>query len=165
MANEFSFDIVSKVDVQEVRNAVQQTQKEISQRFDFKGSKSDLELDEKNGKITLVSDDEFKLQNVVDILNGRLAKRSVPLNGLDFGKVESALGGTVRQVVTLKQGIPEAKAKAITALIRDSKSKAKAQIQGDQVRVTGKSKDELQAVITLLKGQDLDIPIQFINYR
>lgn len=163
--SEFSFDIVSRVDLQEVRNAVQQAQREIGQRFDFRGSKSDIQLDEKAGTITLVSDDEFKLQNVVDILNGKLAKRGVPLNGLKFGRVEPAGGGTVRQVVTLQQGIPEETAKKISRLIRDSEHKVTAQIQGDQVRVSGKSKDELQAIIALVKGQDLGLPLQFINYR
>lgn len=165
MAGEFSFDIVSRLDMQEVKNAVDQAQREISQRFDFKGSKSAISLEEKAGTITLISDDDFKLQNVRDILNGRLAKRGVPLNGLEFGRVEPAAGGTVRQVVRLRQGIPENKAKQIIALIRDSGRKVKAQIQGDQVRVSGKSKDELQAVIALLKGLDLGLPLQFVNYR
>ncbi len=165
MAEDFSFDVVSRVDMQEVKNAVQQAQKEISQRFDFRGSKSEIDLDEKNETITLKSDDEFKLQNVADILMGRLAKRNVPLQGLVFGKVDAALGGTVRQTVTIQQGIPEDKAKKITAAIRDRKFKVKAQIMGDQIRVTGKSKDELQAVIAMLKQGDFGLALQFVNYR
>lgn len=166
MASEISFDIVSRVDLQEVRNAVSQAQKEIAQRFDFKGSKTEIRFDEKETSITLVSDDDFKLQNVVDILHGRLAKRGVPLNALKAGRVEPAAGGAVRQVMTLQQGIPEETAKKISRLIRDAGfNKVKAQIQGDQVRVAGKSKDELQAVIGLIKDQDLGLPLQFVNYR
>lgn len=165
MATEYSFDVVSRVDMQEVRNAVQQATKEIEQRFDFRGSKSRIDLEEKSNSITLVSDDEFKLRNVVDILENKLVKRGVSLKSVSYGKVEPAAGDTVRQVARLQQGIPAEKAKEITRIIRDSKLKVTAQIQGDQVRVAGKSKDDLQAVIALLKKQDLGLEIQYVNYR
>lgn len=151
--------------MQEVKNAVQQSVREIEQRFDFKGSKSSIELAEKEAKIILVSDDDFKLKHVVDILEGKLVKRGVSLKSLQYGKVEPAAGGTVRREIKLRQGISQEKAKEITKLIRDSKIKVSSQIQGDQVRVSGKAKDDLQAVIALLKGADLDIDLQFVNYR
>lgn len=160
-----SFDIVSRVDMAEVVNAVHQAQKEMEQRFDFRGSKSSIELDEKKSEITLISDDEFKLKNVAEIVEGKLAKRGVPLKNLGYGKVEPALAGTVRQVVSLKTGIPQDKAKEITKLIRDAKIKVSAQIQGDEIRVSGPKKDDLQAVITLLRNQEFDIELQFVNYR
>lgn len=165
MAKDSSFDVVSQVDVPEVVNAVHQAQKEMEQRFDFRGSKSSIEFDEKNSTLTLVGDDDFKLQNVIDILEGKFSKRGVSLRALDYGKVEPAAGGTVRQVATLRQGIPQEKAKEITKVVRDSKIKVQATIQGDQVRVSGAKKDDLQAVIALLKEQDFGIDLQFINYR
>ncbi|MEL1136601.1 YajQ family cyclic di-GMP-binding protein [Desulfitobacterium sp. THU1] len=163
MAKDSSFDIVSKVDLQEVTNAVHQAQKEIEQRFDFKNSKSSIELQE--DKITLISDDDFKLRNVVDILEGKLVKRQVSLRALDYGKIQAAAGDTVRQEVKLIQGISQEKGKEINKIIKDSKIKVTSSIQGDQVRVTGKDKDDLQAVISLLRKQDLGVDLQFINYR
>jgi len=165
LAKDSSFDVVSQVDVPEVVNAVHQAQKEMEQRFDFRGSKSSIEFDEKNSTLTLVGDDDFKLRNVIDILEGKFSKRGVSLRALDYGKVEPAAGGTVRQVATLRQGIPQEKAKEITRVVRDSKIKVQATIQGDQVRISGAKKDDLQAVIALLKEQDFGIDLQFINYR
>ncbi|AGA69627.1 hypothetical protein Desdi_2186 [Desulfitobacterium dichloroeliminans LMG P-21439] len=163
MAKDSSFDIVSKVELQEVTNAVHQAQKEIEQRFDFKNSKSSIELQE--DKITLISDDDFKLRNVIDILEGKLVKRQISLRALEYGKIQAAAGDTVRQEVKLIQGISQEKAKEINKLIKDSKIKVTSSIQGDQVRVTGKDKDDLQAVISLLRKQDLGVDLQFINYR
>lgn len=163
MAKESSFDIVSQVEMPEVSNAVHQAQKEIEQRFDFKNSKSSIEL--QDDKIILVSDDDFKLRNVVDILEGKLVKRQVSLKALDYGKVTPAAGDTVRQEVKLVQGISQDKAKQINKLIKESKIKVSSSIQGDQLRVSGKDKDDLQAVIALLRKQDLGIDLQFINYR
>ncbi|NJD56103.1 MAG: YajQ family cyclic di-GMP-binding protein [Nitrospirae bacterium] len=165
MADEHSFDIVSKVDLQEVLNAVQQSTKEISQRFDFKGSKSSIELTKDKNEITLVSDDEIKLKTVVDILQTKLVKRGVSLKALQYGKIDQAAGNTVRQVVTLQQGIPVEKSKEIVKLIKDSKMKVQAEIQKDQVRVKAKKIDDLQALIALLRGKDLGIHMDFINYR
>ncbi len=163
MAKEFTFDIVSKVEMQEVTNAIHQAEKEIEQRFDFKGSKSEIRLEK--DKIILISDDDFKLQNVVDILENKFIKRGVPLRNIEYGKVEPAAGDTVRQVATIIQGIDQEKAKKITKLVKDSKIKVNASIQGDQVRVSGKDKDDLQMVIGMLKQQDLGFEMQFINYR
>ena len=165
MADQFSFDVVSKVDFQEVKNAVDQTVKEVRQRFDFKGSKTDLTLNEKEHQVVVVSDDEYKLKAVLDILKAKMVKRGVSLKALSYGKVEEAAGGTVRQVITVQSGIPEEKAKAIARSLRDAKLKAQTQIQGDQIRVMSKSKDELQAVITHLKQQDFGLDLQFLNYR
>ena len=163
MAQEFSFDVVSKTDMQEVANAVQQAQKELAQRFDFKGSKSSIELTAE--EIVLVSDDEGKLRSVRDILEGRLVKRHVALKALDYGNVEDAALGTVRQRAKIVQGIESEKAKAIVKSIKDAKLKVQASIQSDQVRVTGRNKDELQRAIALIKEHDFGIPIQFTNYR
>ncbi|OUM98446.1 MAG: YajQ family cyclic di-GMP-binding protein [Paenibacillaceae bacterium ZCTH02-B3] len=163
MASEHSFDIVSRVDMQEVNNAVQQTLKEIGTRFDFKGSKSDIRLEK--DVLVVVSDDEHKLKSVLDILQSRLVKRGVPLRNLEYGKPEPAAGGTVRQQIRLKQGIDQENAKKINNLIRDTKLKVKSQIQGDQIRVSGKSKDDLQAVIAALRSADLPLELQFVNYR
>jgi len=163
VAKESSFDIVSKVDMQEVSNAVHQAQKEIEQRFDFKNSKSSIELQDE--RIILISDDEFKLKSVVDILESKLVKRNVSLRALEYGKIQPAAGDTVRQEVKLIQGISSEKAKQINKIIKDSKIKVNSSIQGDQIRVSGKSKDDLQAVIALLRQQDLGIELQFINYR
>ena len=165
MASQNSFDIVSQVDLQEVKNAIGQCMKEIRQRFDFKGSKSEITLDEKLGEIVLLSDDAYKLNSVIDILKTRLIKRQVSLQSLKFEKVDEAMGGTVRQKVQLQQGIPPEQAKAIGKSLRDAKLKVQAQIQGDQVRVLSKSRDELQSAITHLQAQNFQIALQFINYR
>jgi cyclic-di-GMP-binding protein len=163
MAQEFSFDIVSKTEMQEVANAIQQAQKELAQRFDFKGSKSSIELS--NDEITLVSDDEGKLRSVKDIVETKLVKRGVSLKALDYGKLEPASMGTVRQRAKIVQGIESEKAKAIVKSIKDAKLKVQASIQSDQVRVTGRSKDDLQKAIALVKEKDFGIPLQFTNYR
>jgi uncharacterized protein YajQ (UPF0234 family) len=163
MSSESSFDIVSRLDMQEMNNAVQQALKEIETRFDFKGSKSDIKLEKDH--VVLLSDDDFKLQNVRDILIAKMAKRGISLKNLEYGKVEPAAMGTVRQRITLKQGIDQDNAKKINVLIRDSKLKVKTQIQGDQIRVSGKSKDDLQSVIQLLRKADLPLELQFINFR
>lgn len=155
MSSENSFDIVSKLDMQELNNAVQQALREIDNRFDFKNSKSDIKL-EKEGLI-VTSDDEFKLQNVLDILITKMAKRGISLKHLNYGKVEPAAAATVRQKISLLQGIDQENAKKINILIRDSKLKVKSQIQGDQIRVSGKSRDDLQRVIQLLKQVDLPL--------
>lgn len=163
LAKDASFDVVSTVDLQEVNNAVVQAKREIETRFDFKGSKSEIRFED--DAITLISDDEFKLSQVLDVLQTKLVKRDVSLKALKPGKLEPAASGTVRQVFSLQQGIDQAVAKQITKLIRDAKLKIQAQIQGDQVRVTGKSRDDLQQVIQLLKNEDFDVPLQFTNYR
>jgi cyclic-di-GMP-binding protein len=163
MADVSSFDIVSKTDMQEVKNAVDQSTKELAQRFDFKGSKSGITIE--GSDLIVVSDDEYKLKSVLDILQSKLVKRGVSLKALSYGPLEEALGGTVRQKIALQQGISSDKAKEIAKAIRDAKLKAQTQIQGDQVRVSSKSKDELQTVIAFLKKQDFGLPLQFINYR
>src|SRR5512140_2230267 len=163
MAAENSFDVVSKINMSEVTNAVTQAMKEIGQRFDFKGSKSNI-TEEKDG-LVVVSDDEYRLKSVIDILQTKLVKRGVPVKNLSFGKMESALAGTVRQRVTLQQGIPIDKAKEVVKSIKDSKIKVQASIQADQVRVSGKSRDDLQSVIQLLKSREFGIELQFENYR
>jgi uncharacterized protein YajQ (UPF0234 family) len=165
MPQEFSFDVVSKVDLQEVLNAVQQARKEIATRFDFRGSASKIEWDEKELALTLISDDEQKLKSVVDILETRLAKRGIATRSLDFGKVDPAALATVRQVVKVQQGIPSEKAKEIVRAIKDRKLKVQASIQADQVRVSGKNKDDLQEVQALLRAGDFGLPLQFANYR
>jgi uncharacterized protein YajQ (UPF0234 family) len=165
MPQEFSFDVVSKVDLQEVLNAVQQAGKEIATRFDFRGSASKIEWNEKELALTLISDDEHKLKSVVDILETRLAKRGIATRSLDFGKVEPAALATVRQVVKVQQGIPSEKAKEIVRAIKDRKLKVQASIQADQVRVSGRNKDDLQEVQALLRAGDFGLPLQFANYR
>ncbi len=160
-----SFDIVSKVDLQEVSNGVQQALKEISQRFDFRGSKSDIELDKGKNEIHITSDDEYKLKSVIDMLQTKLIKRKVPLEALDYGKIEDAASGTVKQIITLQQGIPTEKSKEIVKIIKTSKLKVQAEIQKDQLRVKAKKIDDLQSVISLLKEKDLGIHIEFVNYR
>jgi uncharacterized protein YajQ (UPF0234 family) len=165
MAEEHSFDITCDIDMQEVLNAVNQAEKEISQRFDFKGSKSTIELDKGKGIIMLTSDDELKLKSVIDILQSKLVKRSVSLKALSYGKVEQAAGNTVRQVITLQQGIPQEKAKEMVKIIKDTKLKVNAEIQKDQVRVRGKKLDDLQTIIAKLKEKDFGIHLQFTNYR
>jgi uncharacterized protein YajQ (UPF0234 family) len=165
MAQEFTFDVVSKVDLQEVSNAVQQAGKEIGTRFDFRGSKSRIDWNEKELALTLTSDDESKLKSVVDILETRLVKRGIAVKSLDYGRIEPAAGATVRQVAKVQQGIPTEKAKEIVKAIKDQKLKVQASIQADQVRVAGRSKDELQTAMALLRGRDFGVPLQFTNYR
>ncbi len=160
-----SFDVVSKIDLPEVSNAVQQAVKEITQRFDLKDSHSSIELNEKDNKILLASADEFKLKAVSDILSGKLVKRKVPLKGLQYGTITPAAGSSVRQEITLQQGIPIEKARDIVKKIKDSKLKVQASIQGDFVRVSGKDRDTLQQVIKLLNDSDFGIDMQFTNYR
>jgi uncharacterized protein YajQ (UPF0234 family) len=163
MAKESSFDVVSQVDSNEVRNAVQLAQKELRTRYDFKGSASSIT--QENDALVLISDNEGKLRSVVDLLEEKLVHRKVPLKALRYGKVEAALGGTVRQRVIVNQGIDDEHARAINKLLRQRFKKIKVSIQGDAVRVFSSSKDELQAVIQLLREEDFGIPLQFINYR
>ena len=165
MAQEFSFDVVSKVDLQEVSNAVQQASKEIATRFDFRGSKSRIEWNDKDLLLTLTSDDEHKLKSVVDILETRLVKRGIAVKSLDYQKIEPAANATVRQPAKIQQGISSDQAKEIVRAIKDQKLKVQASIQADQVRVSGKSKDDLQSVMALLRGRDFGVPLQFTNYR
>jgi hypothetical protein len=163
MASESSFDIVSKVDIQELKNAIDQTLREVTGRFDFKNTISDIQLE---GEVLKVhSDDEYKLKQLVEILQGKMAKRGLSLKSLDLGKVEPASKGTARQDIKLKQGLDSDTARKVVKLIKDSGRKVTTQIQGDQVRVTSKSRDELQGVIQLLKGADLPVDLQFMNYR
>jgi uncharacterized protein YajQ (UPF0234 family) len=164
MATENSFDIVSKVDLQEVSNAIQNALKEVHTRFDLKDSKSDIQLEGKEALI-LSSVDEYKLKAVTDILQGKLVKRGVPIKALTYGAVEPAAGSSVRQKVTMQQGIPIEKAREIVKVIKDSKKKVQASIQGDTVRVSGKDRDALQEVIALLRTRDFGIDMQFTNYR
>lgn len=165
MASDNSFDIVSKVDMQEVKNAVDQALREIETRFDFKGSDSTVDLDEKKGTISLATENETRLKSIVDILESKLHKRGIDIRSLDLGKVEDAAKGTVRQAGTIKQGLDSETAKKIVKLIKDSGLKVQAAIQADQVRVTAKSRDDLQKVIASLKAAELDTPLQFSNYR
>jgi uncharacterized protein YajQ (UPF0234 family) len=158
-----SFDVVSSVDLQEVKNAISQAMKEITTRFDLKGSGSDIVL--QGEEIVISSADEFKMKAVRDVLETRLVKRNVPLKALTYGVMDKALGGTVRQKVAMQKGIPTDKAREIVKIIKNSKRKVQAAIQGDQVRVSGKNKDDLQAVMQSLKAVDLGIDMQFTNYR
>jgi uncharacterized protein YajQ (UPF0234 family) len=160
-----SFDIVSKIDLSEVNNAVQQALKEITTRFDLKDSHSNIEVNEKDNKLVLTSADDYRLKAVRDILEGKLVKRHVPLKGLSYGNIDPAAHSTVRQEVTLQQGISTEKARDIVKLIKDSKKKVQASIQGDLVRISGKDRDTLQEIINLLKGHDFGIDMQFTNYR
>jgi uncharacterized protein YajQ (UPF0234 family) len=162
---ENTFDIVSKIELAEVNNAIQQAMREIITRFDLKDSKSNIELNEKEQKLTLSSADEFRLKAVRDIFESKLVKRHVPLKGLTWGTIDPAAGSTVRQVVTLQQGIPIEKAREIVKTIKDSKKKVQASINGDLVRVSGKDRDTLQEIITLLRNHDFGIDMQFTNYR
>ena len=164
MASENSFDIVSKVDLQEVANAIQNALKEIHTRFDLKDSKSDIKLEGKDALI-LSSADEYKLKAVNDILQSKMVKRNVPIKAFNYGVVEPAAGSTVRQKVTMQQGIPIEKAREIVKVIKDSKKKVQASIQGDTVRVSGNDRDSLQEIIALLRGRDFGIDMQFTNYR
>ncbi|MGA7234096.1 MAG: YajQ family cyclic di-GMP-binding protein [Bryobacteraceae bacterium] len=160
-----SFDVVSKIEMPEVMNAVQQAAKEIQQRYDLKDSKSSIELKEKDNKILLASSDEFKLKAVIDILQSKLVKRNVPLKGLSYGEIVPSAGSSVKQEITLQQGIAIEKAREIVKTIKDSKLKVQASIQGDFVRIAGKDRDTLQSAIALLRGHDFGIDMQFINYR
>ena len=160
-----SFDVVSKIELPEVLNAVQQALKEVQTRYDLKDSKSTIELNEKDNKIVLASQDEFKMKAVVDILESKLVKRKVPLKALSFGQIIPAAGSTVRQEITLQQGITTEKAREIVKTIKDSKLKVQASIQGDFVRVAGRDRDILQNVIKLLRDTDFGIDMQFTNYR
>lgn len=163
MAKDNSFDIVSEMNLEEVKNAIQIAEKEILNRYDFKGSKSQMSLD--NGDLVLISEDDYKLEQLKDILVTKLIKRGVPTKNLDYQKVENALGGTVRQRVKLKSGIDKDDAKKINNAIKESKLKVKSQIQDDQIRVTGKSRDDLQAVMQLVRELDLSVDAQFTNFR
>ncbi|HEX7572448.1 MAG TPA: YajQ family cyclic di-GMP-binding protein [Bacteroidota bacterium] len=165
MAEAFSFDIVSEVNLQETDNAINQARKEIAQRYDFKGSKSSIDLDLKEKKIAVASDDDFKLKAVVDILQNKMIKRGVPLKALDYGPVEPASGGTVRQTIGLRVGIDKENARLIVKMIKETKLKVQAQIMDDQVRVSGKVKDDLQAVMKLIRDAELKFAVQFTNYR
>jgi uncharacterized protein YajQ (UPF0234 family) len=149
--------------MQEVDNAVNQVKKEITQRYDFKGTKSEIEL--KEDAITVLADDDYKLKAIIDIIQSKMLKRNISLKSLDYGKEEPASGSMIRQVITIRQGIATEKGKEINKIIKETKMKVQSQIQGDQVRVTGKKIDDLQEVIQLLKGKDLDIDLQFINMR
>ncbi|MGA9468728.1 MAG: YajQ family cyclic di-GMP-binding protein [Exiguobacterium marinum] len=163
MAKDNSFDIVSEMNLEEVKNAIQIAEKEILNRYDFKGSKSEMSLD--NGDLVLISDDDYKLEQLKDVLITKLIKRGVPTKNLDYQKVEHALGGTVRQRVKLKSGIDKDDAKKINNAIKESKLKVKSQIQDDQIRVTGKSRDDLQAVMQLVRELELSVDAQFTNFR
>ena len=160
-----SFDIVSETDMAEVQNAINQSMMEIRQRFDFKNSKSNIELKTKENQIVLLSDDEYKLKSVIDILQGKLTKRKVSLKALDYGKVEPASGAAVRQAISIQQGIPQNKGKEIIKFIKGLGRKVQGQVMDDQVRVSGKKKDDLQSVIAELKQKEFNIAMQFINYR
>ena len=162
---ENTFDVVSKIEMPEVVNSVQQAIKEIQQRYDLKNSKSDIQLNEKDNKITLASADEFKLKAVTEVLEQKLVKRKVPLKNFTDGPIEPAAGSSVRQQVTMQQGIPIEKAREIVKVIKDSKKKVQASINADLVRVSGKDRDTLQEIIALLRGRDFGIEIQFVNYR
>ena len=164
MAQENSFDVVSKIDMQEARNAIDQAMKEIRQRFDLKDTHSEVNL-EGEDTIQLASSNEYKLEAVKDILAQKLVKRGVSLKNLTYGKIEPATGQSVRQKISLQQGIPVEKAKEIVRLVKDSKKKAQASIQGDTVRISSKDRDELQAIIALLRGKDMGLELQFTNYR
>lgn len=158
-----SFDIVSKVEMQEIDNAVNQTVKEIAQRYDFKGSKSEVTLEKE--AIKILADDDFRLKAIVDILQSKLIKRGISIKALQYGKPETASGGMVRQTLTIQQGVSKEKGKDVVAVIKETKLKVQAQIQDDQVRVTGKNIDDLQEVIGILKGKDLGIELQYVNFR
>ncbi|MGH7197478.1 MAG: YajQ family cyclic di-GMP-binding protein [Candidatus Omnitrophota bacterium] len=166
MAKDHSFDIVSEVNLQEVDNAVHQAQKELAQRFDFKDSKSSIELDKALKTITLKTENEFRLKTLVDMVQTKCIKRNVSLKALQFGALETGMvGGSVKQVITIQSGIPGEKAKDISKMIRDLKIKAQPQVQGEQVRVQAAKIDDLQAVIAFLKQSKLDIDLQFVNFR
>ena len=163
MAKDCSFDVVSEVDMQEVDNAVNQLKKEIGTRYDFRGSKAEINLE--GDTIKIIGDDEYKLNAIIDVLKGKMVKRNVAVKNLDYGKVEPASGATVRQVITIKKGITKENAKEVVKAIKNMKLKVQASIQEDQVRVSGKDKDDLQAVIQMLKQLDVPVELQFVNFR
>ena len=163
MAKDCSFDVVSEVDMQEVDNAVNQAKKEIGTRYDFRGSKSEINLE--GDTIKIIGDDEYKLNAIIDVLKGKMVKRNVAIKNLDYGKVEPAAGATVRQVITIKKGITKENAKEVVKAIKNMKLKVQASIQEDQVRVSGKDKDDLQAVIQMFKQLDVPVELQFVNFR
>jgi uncharacterized protein YajQ (UPF0234 family) len=165
MAQQNSFDVVSEVNLQEVDNALNQARKEITQRYDFKDSKTLIDFNPKDKQITLHTIDEFHLKSAVDVLQSKLVKRGVSLKALRYGAVEPAASSTVRQNITLLVGIDKEDARAIVKMIKDSRIKVQAQIMDDQVRVSGKNKDDLQAVIQMIRDADLSFPVQFVNYR
>lgn len=165
MASTFSFDVVSEVNFMEVDNAINQAQKELSQRFDFKGSKSSIDYNKTDKKITLIGDDDFKLKALIDIVEGKFAKRGVSLKTLTYKPKEQSFEGTVRQVIELISGLPADKAKELSKLIKDSKIKVNTQIEGSKVKVSSAKKDDLQSVITYLKTAGFSLPLQFTNYR
>lgn len=165
MASDNSFDIVSKIEMPEVVNAISQAMKEVIGRYDLKDSKSSIELNEKDLKIVLASEDDYKLKAVIDILQSKLLKRGVPIRNLDYGVVQPASGSSVRQEVKLKQGLATENAKEVVKLIKDSKLKVTPSIMGDYVRVVSKDRDLLQQVIALLRGADFEVDLQFTNYR
>ena len=165
MAQQCSFDITSNVDLQEVDNALNQARKEVAQRYDFKGSKASIEFDAKESKLVLVADDEFKLNALWEVVQTRLVRRNVPVRNLSRGTAQPAANTTVRQEITLQQGIPIEKSREIVKLIKDSKKKVQASIQGDQVRVTSPSRDDLQEAMRQLREQDFGVTLQFGNYR
>ena len=163
MPADSSFDVVSRIDAQELDNALNQVRKEIAGRFDFKNTKTTIENTPE--RITIVSDDELKLRNVIDMLQTRAIKRGISTKAFDYGKVEPAAQGTVRQVITLRTGIPKEKSKPLIEAIKNAKLKVSTQYQDEQLRVSSKSKDDLQQAITLLRGLDFELPLQFVNYR
>lgn len=159
-----SFDIVVKTDLQEVDNAVNQATKEIAQRYDFRGSKSKIDWD-KEGELTVLADDDFKLEALLEVLRGKLVKRGVSVKNLEYGKLEPSFEGSVRQKITLQQTLPTEKAKEIVKLLKESKIKVQGAIREGEVRVTGKNRDDLQAAIALIKGHDLEMDLQYTNFR
>jgi cyclic-di-GMP-binding protein len=163
LPSDSSFDVVSRIDQQELDNALNQARKEIENRFDFKLSKTSIEADDK--KITLISDDEMKMRNVVDIVQSKAIKRGIDVKVFEYGTVEPAAGSTVRQIVTLKSGIPKDKSKMLMEKIKTLKLKVTAQYQDEQIRVTSKNRDDLQKVIAELKAMEFELPLQFVNYR
>lgn len=165
MADNYSFDIVSEIDWQEIDNAVNQARKEILQRYDFKGSKSSIEYSEKDKTITIMGDDDYKTKAVIDMLQNKFVKRGIPLKAMKYKPAEQASGGMVRQVIEVMQGISKDNAKLIVKIIKDSKIKVQAAIQDEQVRVSGRDKDNLQEAIALVKNSSLDFAVQFTNYR
>jgi uncharacterized protein YajQ (UPF0234 family) len=165
VADQYSFDVVSEVNMQELKNALDQATKEIKQRFDFKDSKTEITLKEKEKELVVISDDEYKMKAVHEIIKAKCVKRGVSLKAFQFGALEPALSGTVRQVAKIQSGLVSEKAKEISKAIKDSKLKVQAHIQGEQVRVLSKSKDDLQSAIAFLRGKDFGIDLQFTNYR
>jgi cyclic-di-GMP-binding protein len=165
MAQNFSFDIVSKIELHEVANAINQAMKEIAQRFDFRGTKAEITLNQKDRQIVLIAESNIQLQNITDILHARLAKRNVPHKALVYGKIEDAFAGTLRQEIKLQSGIETEKCKEIVKIIKDLKLRVQASIQENQVRVSGAKKDDLQEVMKILKARDLPFHIEFDNFR